>query len=70
LGFPEVWTEVHRDPAYIGAGERTTDLVRKTLPLFKTIGQMRAVTIEGIVAKVRITAGECLEEAAQYNEGV
>jgi hypothetical protein len=76
LGFPEVWTEVHRDPAYIEADERTTDLVRKTHPLFKNIGQMRAVTIEGILAKARVTAGECLEdggieeEAARYNEGV
>jgi hypothetical protein len=76
LGFPDVWGEVHHDPAYAEADERTTDLVRRTHPLFQAIGRMRAVTMEGIMAKARVTAGECLgdggieEEAAQYNEGV
>ncbi len=76
LGMPALWAEVHRDPAYIEADQRVTDLVRRSHELFETIGQMRAVTMEGIMAKARVTASECLEEggieeeAAQYTEGV
>ncbi len=62
LGFPDVWGEVHRDPAYMDADSRTNELVRKTHPLFRAVGQMRAVTLEGIMAKARVTAGECLDE--------
>ncbi len=49
-------------PDYIEADERTDDLVRKSRPLFRAVGQMRAVTLEGIMAKARVTAGECLDE--------
>jgi hypothetical protein len=68
LGFPGVWGEVHRDPAYIEADERTDDLVSMSRPLFDTIGQMRAVTMEGIMAKARVTASECLEEGGIEEE--
>ena len=77
LGMPALWAEVDRDPAYIEADQRVTNLVRRSRELFETIGQMRAVTMEGIMAKARVTLGECFEDggiddeaATVLNEGV
>jgi hypothetical protein len=75
--MPALWAEVDRDPAYIEADQRVTNLVRRSRELFETIGQMRAVTMEGIMAKARVTLGECFEDggiddeaATVLNEGV
>ncbi len=76
LGMPALWAEVDRDPTYREAKKRVRDLVDRSHELFQTIGKMRAVTIEGIMAKARVTAGECMsdggieEDAAEYNDGV
>jgi hypothetical protein len=76
LGTPALWVEVNRDLAYREAKRRTEDIVRRTHALFEAIGQMRATTMEGIMAKARVTASECFVEggieveADQYTEGV
>ncbi len=76
LGMPALWAEVERDPAYREADKRSKAIVRRMHPLYQTIGQTRAVTMKGIMAKARITASECFEdggievEADQYTEGV
>ncbi len=76
LGMPALWAEVERDPAYREADKRSKAIVRRMHPLYQTIGQTRAVTMKGIMAKARVTASECFEdggieiEADQYTEGV
>ena len=76
LGTPALWAEVYRDPAYREADRRSKAIVRRMHPLYQTIGQTRAVTMKGIMAKARITASECFEEggieveADQYTEGL
>jgi len=76
MEIPAMWVEVGRDPAYQDADKRTTDIVRQMHSLYQTIGQTRAVTMKGIMAKARVTASECIEEggieveAVQYTEGV
>jgi hypothetical protein len=76
LDVPALWAEVERDPAYREADKRSKAIVRRMHPLYQTIGQTRAVTMKGIMAKARVTASECFEdggievEADQYTEGV
>ncbi len=76
LGMPALWAEVDRDPAYREADKRSKAIVRRMHPLYQTIGQTRAVTMKGVMAKARVTASECFEEggieveADQYTEGV
>ncbi len=76
LGMPALWAEVHRDPAYREADERSSDIVSRMHTLYQAIGQTWAVTMKAIMAKARITASECFEdggievEADQYTEGV
>jgi hypothetical protein len=76
LRMPALWSEVHADSAYRETGRRVSDLVSRSHSLYQEIGQTRAVTLAGLLAKARVTAGECRddggieEESAQYNDGV
>ncbi len=68
--------KVHADPDYRDASSRVAGLVGREHHLFQAIGEARATTLRGLMAKARITAGACLEEggieeeAAEYNDGV